>query len=109
MRAAIRLLTLLCLLWCGVHVAEPAAAHGGPVAEHQAVDVGRIIPGDPRSSDGGLEQGTHAAHHHCPIAPDQRLAGAPAVPNPAAATPVAPHAAALASLTRAPPLQPPAA
>lgn len=104
MRAAIRLLTLLCLLWCGVHVAEPAAAHGGPVAEHQAIDAGQPSP-----SDSVPEQGTHAGHHHCPIAPDQRLAEAAAAPALGTTRPVAAATDALASLTRAPPLQPPAA
>lgn len=104
MRSAIRLLTMLCLLWCGLHIAEPAAAHGGPVAEHQAVDTAPTNP-----SDTTPEQGTHAGHHHCPVAPDQSLADGACATTLTAATPLAPRAAALASLTRAPPLQPPAA
>lgn len=104
MRAAIRLLTMLCLLWCGLHIAEPAAAHDGPVVEHQAVDTNH-----PNPSDTTPEQGTHASHHHCPIAPDQAWADAAGAPHLVIAAPVAARTTALASLTRAPPLQPPAA
>lgn len=105
MRAAIRLLTMLCLLWCGLHVAEPAAAHD--VSGDTIVALAGAAPADP--CDAGSERSAHAGHHHCPIAPDQRLAATTGAPDFTAGAPVTSPTAALASLTRAPPLQPPAA
>lgn len=100
-----RLLTILSLVWCALGVGEPAAAHDDTSAQH--ITIGAPHAGDtpvdlpPAPESGG--------HHHCPVAPDLPLvAAAPAI-APVAAMPVAGRSTALASLTRAPPLQPPAA
>ncbi|WP_343518240.1 hypothetical protein [Sphingomonas sp.] len=103
MRPLLRLVLIFTLIWCGLHIPEPAQAHGGPVAEHALLDPAgdegedRQQPGEP----------AHASHHHCPVAPDQALRdGGNAWANGAAPI-FAPRVAALRSHAQAPPLQPP--
>lgn len=105
MRPLLRLVLMFTLTWCGLHIAEPAQAHGGPVAEHALLEPAghdgedRQQPGEP----------AHASHHHCPVAPDQSLRDGDAALSSGAALIFAPRVAPLCSLAQAPPLQPPSA
>lgn len=105
MRPLLRLVVMFTLIWCGLHIAEPAQAHGGAVAEHALLEPAghdgedRQQPGEP----------AHASHHHCPVAPDQSLRDSHAAwANGISLIFVAPVAA-LHSRAQAPPLQPPSA
>ena len=102
MRAAFHLLVLVCLMWCALGIAEPAQAHVG--AEDAAVSAGQS------SWSLDHESGEPAAghHHHCPVAPDVPVGRAQAQAAKYRDPVFAPRFVALASLTRAPPLQPPA-
>jgi len=112
MRAAFHLLVMICLLWCATGVAEPGQAHGGTGASHSAT-AGPILDQEAADHDVGDRDGAgdpgQAHHHHCPVAPDQPQSRVEA----AWVAPRAPifdgRTASLASLTRAPPLQPPSA
>lgn len=99
---AFRLLTLLCFLWCGLGIAEPAVAHAETAAQHETLGAGHW---DGESGDASVEGG----HHHCPVAPEPPLGTAPAEPLQVALMLFVPVASRLGSLTHAPPLQPPAA
>ncbi len=100
------LLLVVCVLWCGVHVAEPVQAHDE--AEHHAFEAGASHADD--EPDGTHQGGTaHAIQHHCPVAPDQAAATETCAVETAGAAHFTAPVAALASLTRAPPLEPPAA
>ena len=106
MRRLLHMLLVVCVLWCGAHVAEPVQAHDE--ATHHALEAG------PAHADGepdGLHEGgaAHAVQHHCPVAPDQTPAtGTCAIESNGAGHFSAPVAV-LVSLTRAPPVEPPAA
>lgn len=103
MRATLHLLVLACLLWCALGIAEPAQAHvgAGEVAAAKA---------DQTSWPFDHVSGEQAAgdHHHCPVAPHVPLGSTPAQPVQCRAPVFAGSFVALESLTRAPPLQPPA-
>lgn len=103
MHAALRLLVIACLVWCALGFDDPAFAN--PLDRHTTVATGHTndVPTD------GDQPPLAADHHHCPIAPDLRL---PTAAEPVAigmVRPIAAYFAALSSLTRAPPLHPPAA
>ena len=106
MRLAFHLVLIVTLLWCGLHLAEPAQAHGAAEQAHAWTGVA-VADADDCSSPGGAAG--QEADHHCPMAPDlgvvPRVAGPmlPAVPATLIPT------RALASRALAPPLQPPAA
>lgn len=105
MAAALRILTLICLMWCALGVGEPVAAHGDMSAQHQLAGAMHDSdePGDtPEAPEPG-------GHHHCPVAPDLPPLGDAVGVRPVAAAPFADRCGPLASLSRAPPLQPPAA
>ena len=106
MRRLLHMLLVACVLLCGAHVAEPVQAHDEAV--HHAREAG---PGHARGEPAGTHEGgaAHAAQHHCPVAPDQRPAAVARVLEPGEAAHFAAPAAPLASLTRAPPLEPPSA
>lgn len=103
MRPDLRLLLIICVLWCGVHVAQPAWAHD-EAAHHQAdaaadeQDKGHV----------GSADAAHVGHHHCPAALHQSAASldytARGRPLVFAARPMP-----LGSVAQAPPLEPPAA
>lgn len=103
MAFALRLVVMFTLIWCGLHIAEPAQAHGGPVAAHALMDAGH--DGDERSQPG---EPMHGGHHHCPVAADPAPHGDAATLTPAPSPVFASGTATMRSLTRAPPLQPPA-
>ena len=105
MRAALRLLTLVCLIWCALGVAEPEAAHADVPGQHQSYDAGSSDAAPDETDDSTALAG----HHHCPVAPILHVP-APTIPATLDAVPLRPcTVAALVSLPRAPPLQPPAA
>lgn len=105
MRPLLRLVVMFTLIWCGLHIAEPAQAHGGTVAEHTLLEPAGHDGEDRQQPD----EPAHASHHHCPVAPDQSLRdGGNAWANGAALI-FAPRVAVLHSLAQAPPLQPPSA
>jgi hypothetical protein len=106
MRRLLHMLLVVCVLLCGVHVAEPVQAHDE--AAHHALEAG---PGHADGEPAGTHEGgaAHAVQHHCPVAPEHvptamacavKVDGAGHFPVPVAA---------LASLSQAPPLEPPAA
>lgn len=105
MRTLLHLLTLVCLLWCALGIAEPASAHG-----HVA---GQVDVPDSRSIDAPDADGDavpdRAFHQQCPAAPDVPRGALPAPARIAAVSPTPPRHETLTSLTRAPPLQPPSA
>lgn len=64
--AMMRLLMILGVLLCSMHLAEPASAHATDTAFHLVADSGEKDQHEPAS--GVL----HGSHHHCPVAPDLR-------------------------------------
>jgi hypothetical protein len=102
----LRLLLVACVLLCGVHVAEPVQAHDE--ATHHALEAG---PAHADEEPAGTHEGgaAHAVQHHCPVAPDHAPAVMPCAAQAASTAHFAAPVAALASLTRAPPVEPPAA
>ena len=103
MRAAFHLLVLACLIWCALGISEPVQAYAGP----GVAAAGGVDPADPLLHD---EDGEQAAghHHHCPVAPDLPPGCAPSQAVKYRDPVFTPRFGALDSLTRAPPLQPPA-
>lgn len=101
--ATMRLLMILGVLLCSMHLAEPASAHATDTAFHLVADNGEKDEHEPAS---GV---VHGGHHHCPVAPDLRQpagdAGAPLIREPMFAAPASPLT------SRAPPplLDPPLA
>lgn len=61
-----RLLIILGVLLCSMHLAEPASAHSstGEAAFHLSVG-----DGDQSGSESAPKL-AHGGHHHCPVAPD---------------------------------------
>jgi hypothetical protein len=74
--AMLRLLTILGVLLCSMHLAEPAAAHAidDGNAFHLVVDQGDEERHEPANF-------VHGGHHHCPVAPDLRQAATDAGAN----------------------------
>ena len=105
MRLALRLVVMITLIWCGLHIAEPADAH--PVSALQQADI--AAPADHMPDrDEAPQQSAHASHH-CPVAADPQAATG-AAPSPASPLRLfVPAAIPLPTLSRAPPLQPPSA
>lgn len=103
MTRALRLLLLISVFLCGLHAAEPVQAHD----QHAHHELSGADAGEDAHT--GAEQAAHAVHHHCPMAPDQASSTACGAPPPDALGPFARPAAALASRSQAPPLEPPAA
>lgn len=104
MHRVLRLLLIVCVLWCGAHVAQPAWAHDD-AAHHRA----EAAPVDEDRGHTGSADAAHAVHHHCPAALHQNAAAAPDVMICGAPLLFAARAAPLASRSQAPPLEPPAA
>jgi hypothetical protein len=105
MRTLLHLVTLVCLLWCTLGIAEPAAAHGHVPGTIETVASDSAMDADNHRD----EAPDREQHQHCPIAPDLQLPVLSAPCVPVGAPPAAPVHAALTSLSNAPPLQPPAA
>lgn len=104
-KSIMRLLTILGVLLCSMHVAEPASAHSS--ANEAAF---HLSSGD----DGQDEQEpstklAHGGHHHCPVAPDLKVAGINTTPLPARSLLFMQPAAQLISRTLPPLLDPPLA
>jgi len=97
---------IVSVLLCGAHVAEPVQAHDE--AMHHALEAG---PGHADDEPAGTHDGgaAHAVQHHCPVAPDQVPEAGPAAAETGEAAHFATPVAPLGSLSRAPPLEPPAA
>lgn len=108
MRCALHLLIILCVLMCGLHLGEPAEAHGGHLqtehAQGATTDLGKDNEGPAESAK--LGQGTHS---HCPMTPDQTGAVAIAPAAPADMILFVTPVAVLHSLSQAPPVDPPLA
>lgn len=64
--AMLRLLMIVGVLLCSMHLAEPASAHhvSDDAAFHLSTEDG--APGGKKPAP----DLAHAAHHHCPVAPD---------------------------------------
>ncbi len=95
------LILMACVFLCALGLAEPAAAHSPYDREH--VVAGATV------ADGDLSDANALVHHHhCPVAPDLSHGGADERIMLSVAVPVRSPTAPLASLTRAPPVPPPA-
>lgn len=101
--ATMRLLMILGVLLCSMHLAEPASAHASDNGFHLVSDKGDNESQEPASNI------VHSGHHHCPVAPDLRQSAAdmdaPLIREPLFAAPAAP----LASREPPPLLDPPLA
>lgn len=102
MRSVFHILLAVCLIWCGLHAAEPVRAGTG------AGSVALIVDADCDDLGEDAEHSGKPHHHHCPIAPDlgsdrpvERFAVRPLV--------YARQHAPLESRSRAPPVEPPLA
>lgn len=106
MRRAVQLFVMLAVLVCGMHAGEPAEAHED--AGYHLLHAEAHMPADHAEEGGHSDKVAHAGHQHCPLAADH---GSPPV-SPAApfagVQPFARDIAALESLSRAPPVEPPA-
>ena len=65
-----RLLMVIGVLLCSMHIAEPASAHStsSEAAFHLSADDSEPDRQEPASVP------VHSGHHHCPVAPDLRAA-----------------------------------
>lgn len=99
----LNLAVILSVLWCGLHLMEPA----GTVAGLIDVAHAESLPDDCDDDAGGKV--AHSGHHHCPVAPEQRYPAVAAAPRLTAIPLFARQPEALPSLAQAPPLQPPTA
>ncbi len=102
-KSIMRLLTILGVLLCSMHVAEPAHGSANEAAFH-------LSSGD----DGQDEQEpstklAHGCHHHCPVAPDLKSAAVNTTPLPSRSLLFMQPEAPLASRTLPPLLDPPLA
>lgn len=99
----LNLAVILSVLWCGLHLPEPAGIAAG------LVDVAHAesLPGHCDDEAGGKI--AHSGHHHCPVAPEQRYPAVAATPRLTIVLLFARQSGALPSLAQAPPLQPPTA
>lgn len=100
----LRLLLMVCVLWCGMHIAEPVQAHGEALHHLNGADSSH-----PDTSDESNHNDKHAMQHHCPVATDHAASGATGAMPDCSAPVFAATAAALPSHSQAPPLEPPAA
>ena len=106
MSRLLRLLLIVSVLWCGAHIAEPVQAHDAAAHRTLGAEPGHV-DGDPDDTRQGSAE--HAIHHHCPVASGHAAAATSCAVESGGAGHFAAPAAELASLTRAPPLEPPAA
>jgi hypothetical protein len=104
MHRVLRLLLIVCVLWCGAHVAQPAWAHDD-AAHHR---IASALDGEEPGHEGSADV-AHVGHHHCPAALHLDAAGSPDGMARHKSLLFAPRTAPLGSLSQAPPLEPPAA
>jgi hypothetical protein len=64
--AIMRLLIILGVLLCSMHLAEPASAHASTKEAAFHLSVGDGDESGPESAP----KLAHGGHHHCPVAPD---------------------------------------
>lgn len=67
--AFMRLLMIIGVLLCSMHVAEPASAH--PTASEAAFHLS-VDGDDDQDRQEPASKLAHGGHHHCPVAPDLR-------------------------------------
>lgn len=105
MARLLNLAVILSVLWCGLHLLEPAGTAPG------LVDIAHAesLPGDYHDDGGDAGKVAHSGHHHCPVAPGLPAAGGVTARMICRVPVFASQAEALTSLAHAPPLQPPAA
>lgn len=103
--AMMRLLVMIGVLLCSMHLAEPAAAHAAAneTAFHISTDDSDADRQEPASKL------AHGGHHHCPVAPDPRPAASDAAWMSTRAPLFAASAAQLSSRALPPLLDPPLA
>jgi len=106
MRRALHLLLMIAVFGCGLHIAEPVQAH--TERAHHQLEQSSADHGE-HGSDDGAANASHALHHHCPLGPDQKPAAIACAMMPSCLLPTPTLIADLASLSTAPPLEPPAA
>lgn len=106
MRAAFRLLVMIAVLWCGLHLDEPAHAHED-IEQHQVLDA-PDPDGDDRPDRDGPSKAAHV-HHHCPMAAEPRTGTVSVGPGLTAEILFPGRVAVLHSLSQAPPVEPPSA
>ena len=103
--AMMRMIMILAVLFCSMHVAEPASAH--------AADSAQIFEAGQDDADKGSPEPAakfaHTGHHHCPVAPDVWQASPDAAPALVNAPLFAAAVVALASRASPPLLDPPLA
>ena len=76
--AFMRLLMIIGVLLCSMHVAEPASAHS--TASETAFHLSAV---DDDQENEPISKLAHGGHHHCPVAPDLRSTSADTTPLPA--------------------------
>ena len=108
MRRALHFLVIVTVLMCGLHLGETAQAHAD-IDQHQVFSDADAPSGEDEDSDRGLAKAAHASHHHCPVAADLKAASGSQERMPSDAILFTRPAAALHSLSQAPPLEPPVA
>ncbi|OYW45723.1 MAG: hypothetical protein B7Z08_03180 [Sphingomonadales bacterium 32-68-7] len=108
MHRAFNFLLLVALLVSALHMGEDAHAHESAELHHLEHAHLADPNDDPGDSHDGTGKVAHSGHHHCPIAAENH--------GPTLSAPLAGAAlhcvrpvAALVSLSRAPPLEPPSA
>lgn len=104
MRGAFQLLLICCLIWCALGVTEPAHAYAGS----QEQGVSSVAHDDNSMADLSDDELSANHHHHCPVAPAIPWGSASRNPHLLPVPIFTARIAVLASLSRAPPLQPPA-
>jgi hypothetical protein len=100
------LLVIFSVLWCGLHLMEPAGTAPGLADSHEI--AAGDAPGDCHDSGAGSGKAAHSSHHHCPVAPEPRLASADTAARGESLF-FAGLTARMPSLAEAPPLEPPTA
>lgn len=106
MRRVMHILLAVAVLWCGLHLGEPAHAHD-EAEQHQAHD-GASATDDGEQDRTGPAKAIHL-HHHCPMATGQHLNAISAEAAMGEALLFVRPVAALHSRSQAPPLEPPVA
>ena len=61
-----RLLMIIGVLLCSMHLAEPASAHSGSQETAFHLSIGD----SDKDGDEPASKLAHGGHHHCPVAPD---------------------------------------
>lgn len=105
MHRAMHLLIMIGVLLCGLHFCATAEAHDD--APRQGMFSAPHDSGDNGAPDPAKL--AHGTHHHCPVAPDPDVPARPAAALPPESAFFARPAAPMHSLSRAPPIEPPAA